>query len=136
MACTIPALLGKFAVLPAFEGVGPTRVHDVALAADGLVVDCVRRTASRCASMRWIWRTIALMRRVLRSLILFLTISALPAFGDLASDSTIRRDTFGIPHILAKTEEAASFAMGYAQAEDYCVEIARRFLSARGEQAK
>lgn len=54
----------------------------------------------------------------------------------LAEQTVIRRDTFGVPHILAKTEEAAAFAMGYAQAEDHCVEIARRFLSARGEEAK
>src|SRR5262249_12043466 len=33
-------------------------------------------------------------------------------------------------------EEAAAFGMGYAQAEDYCVEIARRFVGARGEEAK
>ncbi|MFN0123631.1 MAG: penicillin acylase family protein, partial [Blastocatellia bacterium] len=54
----------------------------------------------------------------------------------LAEQVSIRRDTYGVPHILAETEEAASFAMGYAQAEDHCVEIARRFLSARGEEAK
>ena len=54
----------------------------------------------------------------------------------LAEQATIRRDTYGVPHILAETEEAAAFAMGYAQAEDHCVEIARRFLSARGEEAK
>lgn len=54
----------------------------------------------------------------------------------LAEQVTIRRDTFGVPHILAETEEAAAYAMGYAQAEDHCVEIARRFLSARGEEAK
>lgn len=54
----------------------------------------------------------------------------------LAEQATIRRDTFGVPHILAETEEAAAFAMGYAQAEDHCVEIARRFVSARGEEAK
>ncbi|MBL8203580.1 MAG: penicillin acylase family protein [Blastocatellia bacterium] len=54
----------------------------------------------------------------------------------LAEQATIRRDTFGVPHILAETEEAAAFAMGYAQAEDHCVEIARRYLSARGEEAK
>jgi acyl-homoserine-lactone acylase len=54
----------------------------------------------------------------------------------LAEQVTIRRDSYGVPHILAETEEAAAFAMGYAQAEDHCVEIARRFLSARGEEAK
>ncbi len=54
----------------------------------------------------------------------------------LAEQVTIRRDTFGIPHILAKTEEAAAFGFGYAQAEDHCLEIARSFVGARGENAK
>src|SRR5947209_2541492 len=64
----------------------------------------------------------------------------LPAGADsadsLAAQVTIRRDTYGVPHILAKTEEAAALAMGYAQAEDHCLELARRLLSARGEEAK
>lgn len=54
----------------------------------------------------------------------------------LASQVTIRRDTYGIPHILAKTEEAAGFGLGYAQAEDHCLPIARRLIAARGEAAK
>jgi acyl-homoserine lactone acylase PvdQ len=48
----------------------------------------------------------------------------------------IRRDTYGVPHILAKTEEAAAFGLGYAQAEDHFVVIARRLVAARGEMAK
>jgi acyl-homoserine-lactone acylase len=56
--------------------------------------------------------------------------------ASLAEQVTIRRDTYGVPHILAQTEEAAAFAMGYAQAEDHCVELARRLVSARGEEAK
>src|SRR2546428_4344801 len=54
----------------------------------------------------------------------------------LAAQVTIRRDTYGIPHILAKTEEAAAFGLGYAQAEDHCLPIARRLIAARGETAK
>ena len=54
----------------------------------------------------------------------------------LAEQVTIRRDNYGVPHILAETEEAAAFGMGYAQAEDHCAEVARRFVVARGEQAK
>ncbi len=47
----------------------------------------------------------------------------LPAARDtakksLAAQVTIRRDTYGVPHILAKTEEAAAFGFGYAQADD------------------
>src|SRR5262245_8593898 len=56
--------------------------------------------------------------------------------GRLASQVTIRRDTYGIPHILAKTEEAAAFGIGYAQAEDHCLAIARRLIAGRGESAK
>jgi len=61
---------------------------------------------------------------------------ALPSADGLAHEVVIRRDTFGIPHISATTEEAAAFGFGYAQAEDHAVEIGRRMISARGEQAK
>jgi acyl-homoserine-lactone acylase len=54
----------------------------------------------------------------------------------LGQDAVIRRDRFGIPHILARTDEAAAFAFGYAQAEDHGLVIARRLISARGEEAK
>lgn len=61
---------------------------------------------------------------------------ALPSPDTLAQHVTIRRDTLGIPHILADSEEAAAFAFGYAQAEDHAVEIGRRFVAARGEAAR
>ena len=54
----------------------------------------------------------------------------------LADRVTIRRDTFGVPHILADDEEAAAYALGYAQAEDHILEMARRYVSARGEAAR
>ncbi|MBA3639861.1 MAG: penicillin acylase family protein [Acidobacteria bacterium] len=60
----------------------------------------------------------------------------LPSANQLSNQATIRRDTYGIPHILAETEEAAAFAFGYAQAEDHAAEIGRRYLSARGEEAR
>lgn len=60
----------------------------------------------------------------------------LPAPDALAQQVTIRRDTYGIPHILAESEEAAAFAFGYAQAEDHAEEIGRRYLEARGEEAR
>ncbi|MBI3048704.1 MAG: penicillin acylase family protein [Acidobacteria bacterium] len=53
-----------------------------------------------------------------------------------ADRAEIRRDTFGIPHILAEDEEAAGFAFGYAMAEDHASEIGRRYLQARGEAAR
>ena len=58
-----------------------------------------------------------------------------PDVETLAAQAVIRRDDFGIPHILAQTEEAAAFAFGYAQAEDHAVEIGRRYVAARGEAA-
>ena len=63
---------------------------------------------------------------------------AVPALDPdaLARHVTIRRDSYGIPHILGDSEEAAAFGFGYAQAEDHAVEIGRRYLSARGEEAK
>ncbi len=59
-----------------------------------------------------------------------------PDITAIAKQVTIRRDTYGVPHILAATEEAASFGFGFAQAEDHAVEIARRFIGGRGEMAK
>lgn len=55
--------------------------------------------------------------------------------ADLAGLAEIRRDRFGVPHILAQTEEAAAFAQGYATAEDHLADLARLFLRARGAQA-
>ena len=60
----------------------------------------------------------------------------LPAPDRLSSQALIRRDTFGIPHILAPSEEAAAFAFGYAQAEDHAAEIGRRYIAARGQAAQ
>jgi acyl-homoserine-lactone acylase len=60
----------------------------------------------------------------------------MPSADWLAERVTIRRDTFGIPHITAASEAAAAFGFGYAQAEDHAVEIGRRMISARGEEAK
>jgi acyl-homoserine-lactone acylase len=54
---------------------------------------------------------------------------------DLAKQVTIRRDTLGVPHILAPTEEAAYFGQGYASAEDRVLVLARLYLQARGEEA-
>lgn len=61
-------------------------------------------------------------------------VSLAPA--DLAAGVTIERDTNGVPHIRAASEEAAAFGFGYAQAEDHAEELARRLIDARGESAK
>ncbi|MBK9167043.1 MAG: penicillin acylase family protein [Bryobacterales bacterium] len=65
--------------------------------------------------------------------LLCLLLAALSAHSALRDDVSIRRDTYGIPHILGRTEEAASFGLGYAQAEDHATEIARRLVAARGQ---
>jgi len=60
----------------------------------------------------------------------------LDADKPLADRVVIRRDTFGVPHIVGETEAAVAFGFGYAQAEDHAAEMARRFLAARGEAAR
>ncbi|HET9529167.1 MAG TPA: acylase [Blastocatellia bacterium] len=55
--------------------------------------------------------------------------------NDLAAQVTIRRDTYGVPHIVAPTEEAAAFGQGYVTAEDHIMELARLMLKARSEEA-
>jgi len=61
---------------------------------------------------------------------------ALDADKPPADRVVIRRDTFGVPHIVGETEAAAAFGFGYAQAEDHAAEMARRFLAARGDAAE
>jgi acyl-homoserine-lactone acylase len=85
---------------------------------------------------KWIFASLFVLAAAIIAITTTARFTADAARKPLAEQATIRRDTFGVPHILAETEEAAAFAMGYAQAEDHCVEIARRFLSARGEEAK
>src|SRR6516162_1910333 len=57
------------------------------------------------------------------------------AGDDLASQVTIRRDTFGVPHVLAATEEAAAYGLGFVNAEDHVMVLGRLFQKARGEEA-
>src|SRR5262245_56010360 len=68
------------------------------------------------------------------SLLVPFAVSAATDPDALAKQVTIRRDTFGVPHILAENEEAAAFANGYVAAEDYGPEIARLYLKARSRE--
>ena len=68
--------------------------------------------------------------------LLLVTGPPLQGQGPLSDRVEIRRDTFGVPHILAEDEEAAGFGFGYAMAEDHAAEIGRRYLQARGEAAR
>jgi acyl-homoserine-lactone acylase len=55
----------------------------------------------------------------------------------LANDeATIYRDEYGIPHVFAPTLEAASFAIGYAQAEDRLEELLKNYRRANGTMAE
>lgn len=65
----------------------------------------------------------------------FVETNRFPTANDLARQVTIRRDTFGVPHLLAKTEPAAAFGHGFVSAEDHGPELARLFLKARSEEA-
>jgi len=59
------------------------------------------------------------------------------ATGALAADkATIYRDTWGVPNIYADTEEAACYAMGYAQAEDRLEQIFNSYRRAIGRLAE
>lgn len=49
---------------------------------------------------------------------------------------TIYRDEYGIPHIFAKSLEAAAFAIGYAQAEDRLEELLKNYRRAAGTMAE
>src|SRR5205809_701600 len=57
------------------------------------------------------------------------------AGADLGQRALVRRDAYGVPHILAEDEGAAAFALGYVAGEDYLPVLARLFLRARGEEA-
>jgi len=59
-----------------------------------------------------------------------------PGSHPLSEKVEVRRDTWGVPHVLGETHEAASFGYGYAAAEDHILNIARLFMQAKGEEAK
>jgi acyl-homoserine-lactone acylase len=63
--------------------------------------------------------------------------AAKPATGPVTHhDVRIRRDDWGVPHILAKTDVDAAYALGYAQAEDDMATIQLSAFTARGKLAE
>jgi acyl-homoserine lactone acylase PvdQ len=50
--------------------------------------------------------------------------------------TVVYRDTWGVPHIYAPTEEGGFYAMGWAQAEDRPQELLKNIMRAIGESAK
>ena len=61
--------------------------------------------------------------------------SAAPASPAARYDVTIRRDTFGVPHILGRTDADAAFGLGFAQAEDDFATMQDSVMTSRGRQA-
>lgn len=57
-------------------------------------------------------------------------------YRDLATKVEIRRDEWGVPHVVAPTEEGAALAMGYVQGEDYPDLLPELFTAATAESAK
>lgn len=75
--------------------------------------------------------------RLLLATTFYLLLSNLTLFGsEAASEATLYRDEFGIPHIYAPTLEAATFAVGYAQAEDRLEELLKNYRRASGTMAE
>lgn len=51
-------------------------------------------------------------------------------------DAVIRRDTWGVPHVLGETDADAAFGLAYAHAEDDFETIQQALLAARGRLAE
>lgn len=62
--------------------------------------------------------------------------AGIPGKGDDAGKTIIYRDTWGVPHIYAPTEEAGMYAMGWAQAEDRPEELLKNIALGLGEASK
>jgi acyl-homoserine-lactone acylase len=78
-----------------------------------------------------------------RSLSLFVSLAALaicampqPAAAAADRPASIYRDEFGVPHIFADSLEDASYAVGYAQAEDRLIELLKNYRRAAGTMAE
>src|SRR5687767_7263966 len=68
---------------------------------------------------------------------LFVPFGAESFTGKTANDEpTIYRDEYGIPHVFARTLEAAAFAVGYAQAEDRLEELLKNYRKATGTMSE
>ena len=69
-------------------------------------------------------------RKIIFSILLisiFLTLTC-----SKTTQTTIYRDTWGIPHIYSNSEANLAFAFGYAQAEDRLIQILRLYRYAEG----
>jgi acyl-homoserine-lactone acylase len=77
-----------------------------------------------------------------RALLIVIAISLVVPFAAQSNtaragdEATIYRDEYGIPHVFAQTLEAASFAVGYAQAEDRLEELLKNYRKANGTMSE
>lgn len=62
--------------------------------------------------------------------------SAPSSAGRLAKEVTIYRDTYGVPHVWARTDAGAVFGFAYAQAEDNFSRVEKNYLFALGRSAE
>src|SRR5262249_57388748 len=76
------------------------------------------------------------MARIVCALAALLALFAPAAAANDGEEVTIHRDTFGVPHIFAPTEEGAAYGMGYAQAEDRLEELLKQYRRASGTMAE
>lgn len=68
-------------------------------------------------------------------LLVFLLYSA-TAMAAPGAKVEILRDSFGVPHIFAKTDADAAYGVGYAQAEDRLEELLKNYRRAEGTMAE
>jgi len=59
-----------------------------------------------------------------------------PAAESMASQVTIHRDEWGVPHIEGPTDASCSFGFAYAQAEDYFWQIEDTYVASLGRYAE
>src|SRR4051812_50164507 len=77
-----------------------------------------------------------MMRPVVLALLIVAPLCAAPNPPQWARSVTISRDTYGVPHIDAKTDAAAVFGLMYAQAEDNFWQLETDYIRAIGRAAE
>src|SRR6266567_4610459 len=68
--------------------------------------------------------------------VLFQTLCLIQTRASAATEATIYRDEFGIPHVFAPNLESAAYAVGYAQAEDRLEELLKNYRKANGTMSE
>ena len=73
--------------------------------------------------------------------VLFTSCTTVPSWKEASVlsdkyDTTIYRDSWGVPHIYGKTDADVAFGLAYAHAEDDLKNIELSIMGARGKMAK